>query len=63
MNQKEGSKRLLNSTHNVVLLIKVTVGFGGGVVWGEGVFQISNDRDDGRIFGGLKFSIWGFFGV
>ena len=29
--------------------------------WGEGVFQISSDRDDGRIFLGLKFSIWGFF--
>ena len=30
--------------------------------WGEGVFQISSDRDDGRIFLGLKFAIWGFFG-
>ena len=33
-----------------------------GVGWEEGVFQISSDRDDGRIFWGLKFSIWGFFG-
>ena len=26
------------------------------------VLRISSDRDDRRIFGGLKFSIWGFFG-
>ena len=27
------------------------------------VLRISRDRDDGRIFGGLKFSISGFLGV
>ena len=29
----------------------------------EGVLQISSDRDDQRIFIGLKFSISGFFWV
>ena len=33
---------------------------GGG---GGGIFQISSDRDDERIFLGLKFSIPGFFWV
>ena len=33
---------------------------GGG---GGGVLRISSDRDDRRIFWGLKFSISGFFGV
>ena len=28
----------------------------------RGVLRISSDRDDRRIFGGLKFSILGFFG-
>ena len=32
-------------------------GGGGGVLW------ISSDRDDRSIFGGLKFSIPGFFWV
>ena len=29
---------------------------------GGWVLRISSDRDDRRIFGGLKFSISGFFG-
>ena len=33
---------------------------GGG---GRDVLQISSDRDDRRIFLGLKFSIPGFFGI
>ena len=40
---------------------------GGGLSpseWGGGggVLRISSDRDDGRIFWGLKFSISGFLG-
>ena len=30
---------------------------------GGGALQISSDRDDRKIFWGLKFSISGFFGV
>ena len=38
----------------------VTVILGGG---GEGVIRILSDRDDRRIFLGLRFSISRFFGV
>ena len=37
-------------------LVKVVGGRGGGI-------QISSDKDDQRIFLGLKFLIPGFFGV
>ena len=37
-------------------LVKVGGGRGGGI-------QISSDKDDQRIFWGLKFLISGFFGV
>ena len=33
------------------------------VVVPEGILQISSDRDDRRMFLGLKFSVSGFFGV
>ena len=39
---------------------KYEAGGGGG---GRGVLRISSDGADGRIFGGLKFSIPGFFWV
>ena len=38
--------------------LQLEFGWGGG-----GVLQISSDRDDRRIFGGLKFSISGFLGA
>lgn len=31
------------------------------VGWGEGVFQISSDRGDGRIFGGFEIFDLGIF--
>ena len=38
-------------------------GAGNGDLYAQGVLGISSDRDDRRIFLGLKFSIPGFFWV
>ena len=32
------------------------------MTWGGGVLQISSERDDRRVFGGLKFQLWFFLG-
>ena len=53
--------KLFNS--NIPDVLKGSLGPGGREGGGGGVLRIASDRDDRRIFLGLKFFISGFFGV
>ena len=60
---KETSEKWVQKCHADDALLPRSCGGGRGGKVGAGLLQISSDKDDGRIFGGLKFLILQFFEV